>query len=231
MDLLDDAHLDRSAIVANCNMNRERTLIGSNGYAKELRFHPLDPLRAIARATGNAAWLDLCCGSGKALIEAAVVLAEEGLSQQCEIVGVDLAGMFAPISGDIHTPRLTKASLTDWQPARQFDLITCVHGLHYIGDKLELIARATSWLTDQGRLVASLDLANIKLTGEVRANRSVLAKLRQNGLRYDARKKLLICEGRRTVTFGLRYLGADDQAGPNYTRQAAVDSYYTWNDE
>ena len=32
-----------------------------------------------------------------------------------------------------------------WQPALRFDLITCVHGLHYIGDKLGLLTRAASW--------------------------------------------------------------------------------------
>jgi len=29
-----------------------------------------------------------------------------------------------------------------------------------------------------------------------------------------------------TITLPYGYLGADDQAGPNYTGQAAVDSYY-----
>jgi len=31
MDLLDDDQLERSGVVANCLMNRERDLLGSNG--------------------------------------------------------------------------------------------------------------------------------------------------------------------------------------------------------
>jgi hypothetical protein len=42
MNLLDDDFLERSAVVANCRMNRERELLGSNGYGRELGFNPLD---------------------------------------------------------------------------------------------------------------------------------------------------------------------------------------------
>ena len=41
MRLLDDDELERSAVVANCRMNRERNLLGSNGYERELDFDPL----------------------------------------------------------------------------------------------------------------------------------------------------------------------------------------------
>jgi hypothetical protein len=69
MELLGDKDLERSSVVANCWMNRERSLTGSNGYAKELGFNPLDVL--AEKGNVKVAWLDLCCGSGKALIEAA----------------------------------------------------------------------------------------------------------------------------------------------------------------
>lgn len=69
MNVLGDEALERSSTVANCRMNRKRTLIGSNGYTKELGFNPLDLLTSDDKA--KAKWLDLCCGSGKALIEAA----------------------------------------------------------------------------------------------------------------------------------------------------------------
>src|SRR5262249_8577045 len=36
----------------------------------------------------------------------------------------------------------------------------------------------------------------------------------------------IVCEGRKDFTLNYRYLGADDAAGPNYTGQAAVNSYY-----
>src|SRR3954463_3343953 len=71
MDLLGDDELERSAVVANCRMNRVRGLTGSNGYGVEIGFDPLNFLRVRMAESREAAWLDLCCGSGKALIEAA----------------------------------------------------------------------------------------------------------------------------------------------------------------
>ena len=71
MKLLNDDELERSAVVANCRMNREREMTGSNGYSKEIGFNPLDYLRDRIAPGRRVAWLDLCCGTGKALIEAA----------------------------------------------------------------------------------------------------------------------------------------------------------------
>lgn len=103
---------------------------------------------------------------------------------------------------------------------------TCVHGLHYVGDKLGLIARAASWLTEDGQFVANLDFNNLRLADGRPAKWAVGRELRKAGLGYDTRKKLLHCAGPRQLKLPFRYLGADDQAGPNYTKQAAVDSYY-----
>jgi hypothetical protein len=50
MKLLRDDALERSSVVANCQMNRQRTLTGSNGYAKELRLNPLDVLLGTKRS-------------------------------------------------------------------------------------------------------------------------------------------------------------------------------------
>ena len=88
MELLDNNALERSGVVANCRMNRERQLTGSNGYERELRFHPLDVLRPICVTAGEARWLDLCCGSATALAEAAAIVQAESLP--VTIVGVDL---------------------------------------------------------------------------------------------------------------------------------------------
>jgi hypothetical protein len=52
---------------------------------------------------------------------------------------------------------------TGWQPARRFDPVTRVHGLHYVGDKLGLLVRAAAWLTETGTFVADLDLTSIRL--------------------------------------------------------------------
>ena len=224
MELLDDDDLEKSGVVANCQMNRERQLTGSNGYERELRFHPLDFLRAIHATSGTARWLDLCCGSATALIEAAAIIQSENLP--ITLVGVDLVQSSVGIEREYDCLHLVEASLANWQPDGQFDLITCVHGLHYIGDKLGLITRAAGWLTERGRFVANLDLNNVKIRDQQSARRIVSAELRRNGITYSIRTKLVQCEGRRQCAFGLTYLGADDTVGPNYTGQAAVDSYY-----
>jgi SAM-dependent methyltransferase len=224
MDLLTDEQLERSAVVANCRMNRERNLLGSNGYDQELGFDPLMYLKGKIVIDHPVAWLDLCCGTGRALIEAAANIQRERLD--VEIIGVDLAGMF-----DRHDPahtglRLIEASLSTWRPDLSFDLITCVHGLHYLGDKLGLIARAASWLVEDGLFVANLDLHSLKISDESQSVPRVAAGLRRAGLEYDRRKRLLICRGHKEVSLPYHYLGADDQAGPNYTRQPTVDSHY-----
>jgi SAM-dependent methyltransferase len=225
MDMLTDDQLERSAVVANCRMNRERVLLGTNGYDKELGFDPLDFLRARAASGRRTTWLDLCCGTGRALIEAAGLADEEGFGSRISIVGVDLVGMFLKAGSDLDGLRLVEASLRTWQPEGQFDLITCVHGLHYVGDKFGLITRVASWLTDDGLFVANLDLENVKVSTPI-PRRRLMAELRRVGLEFDSRRRRVICRGRRGPALTFRYLGVDDRAGPNYTGQPAVDSYY-----
>jgi len=224
MKLLGDDSLEQSGVVANCQMNRQRTLTGSNGYAKELRLNPLDFL--LARSGAKVRWLDLCCGEGKALVKAATSICQQGLDDKFEIVGVDLVGPPAPPELESSCLQLIQASLIGWQPTGRFDLITCVHGLHYIGDKLGIILRAASWLTYDGHFIANLDLNNIKFADGRLALRLVAAELRQAGLEYDSRRKLVHCSHWIDAKLPFRYCGADDQAGTNYTKQAAVDSYY-----
>jgi hypothetical protein len=115
--------------------------------------------------------------------------------------------------------------LTSWRPDRPFDLITCVHGLHYVGDKLGAIARAASWLAEDGLFAANLDLANLR-PSDGRGGRRFASVLRDRGLEYDRRRRRISCRGRKAMSLPFRYLGADDTAGPNYTGQPAVDSYY-----
>ena len=74
--------------------------------------------------------------------------------------------------------------------------------------------------------MANLDLANLKLADGRAAGRTVSPDLRRAGLEYDRRRRLVVCRGRKAVVLPYRYLGADDRAGPNYTGQPAVDSYY-----
>jgi SAM-dependent methyltransferase len=225
MRLLGDDELERSAVVANCRMNRERNLLGSNGYDRELGLNPLEFLKARI-ATGHLiAWLDLCCGTGRALNQAARQVHATGLDASAEILGVDLVGMFDRTDSSLSCLHLKQASLSAWRPDRSFDLITCVHGLHYVGDKIGLIARAASWLTEDGLFVANLDLDNICVSDD-KTKRKLLARFRGSGLEYDRRKRLIVCRGRKRQELPFRYLGADDHVGPNYTGQPAVTSHY-----
>ena len=171
-------------------------------------------------------WPAPVLGSGRALVEAARHLVQAGLADRATLVGVDLVDTFEPGPDPLPGLELICASVAGWQPAVRFDLITCVHGLHYIGDKLALITRAASWLTPGGRLIADLDLAAIHLDGRP-AGRPIGRRLRQAGFTYNARRHQITCTGQRNVRLPYRYLGADDQAGPGYTGQPAVSSHYT----
>jgi SAM-dependent methyltransferase len=228
--LLGDAALADSAVVANCAMNRERGLTGVNSYARELGFSPLDALAGShhdgAAAGQDPGWLDLCCGSGRALIEAARHLHATVPARRAALIGVDLVDAFAHQDEPLPGLELICGSVLDYAPARAFDLITCVHGLHYVGDKLGLLARAAGWLTPDGRLVADLDLADVDVGGPA-AMRRLRSRLREAGFEYGPRRHRITCVGQSEVRLPYAYLGADDRAGPGYTGQPAVASYYT----
>jgi hypothetical protein len=120
MKLKNDDSLEQTAVVANCRMNRERGLTGSNSYAKELGFNPLEFLKELNSSGHASAWLDLCCGSGKALIEAAQLCEVADRPAAIEFVGVDLAGLFAAAGSCPSSLRLEEASLRSWRPARSY---------------------------------------------------------------------------------------------------------------
>lgn len=220
-ELLGNADLERSAVVANCAMNRERQLAGVNSYERELGFNPLTVLVEAGRqAERPVGWLDLCCGTGRALIQAAGQLAS---ASQAELVGVDLAGGFDPVPPAAPL-RLVTGSVLTWEPGRVFDLITCVHGLHYVGDKLAVLSRAATWLAPGGQFIADLDLASIKVAQD--SGRRLAARLRAAGFSYNSRRHRITRIGPAQISLPYAYLGADDQAGPGYTGQDAVNSHY-----
>lgn len=225
MRLLDDTALAASPVVANNTMNRERGLSGVNSYAKELGF---DPYEFLAAREGPRAWLDLCCGSGKALMHAAGRFAAERPDMRVDIVGVDLVDHFL---GGVRPPgvELISASVADWTTRRTFHLVTCVHGLHYVGDKLGVLERAASWLAADGLFVADFDAESIRDRRGRSAARKIASILREAGWEYDARRKRVRCAGPRGLEFAAAYLGADDTSGPNYTGQPAVTSSYDWS--
>jgi SAM-dependent methyltransferase len=220
-----DHALEASAVVANCRMNRERELAGGNSYQRDLGFSPLDFLRTHAAPGHIVRWLDLCCGSGRALLQATELLQGEGRAGAVAITGVDLVPMFWP-GQPPPCLRLRAASAHTFDPGECFDLITCVHGLHYLGDKLQVITRAVSWLTSDGLFAAHFDLATLRGADGGSLARRAAALFRSAGMDYDRRRRVLSCRGQRELRFPLVYLGADDTAGPNWTGQEAVHSHY-----
>src|SRR5258708_21773825 len=122
--LLDTGLLESSSVVANAAMNRERNLAGPNSYSRDLGFDVKGFLNERLEKQQRVAWLDLCCGTGKALIQAAKVFEQEETSSRITIVGVDLAGMFASCSSSLRSLRLVEASLSVLRAQEEFDLIT-----------------------------------------------------------------------------------------------------------
>lgn len=225
MPLKDRVELEASPVVANSAMNRLRVLTGPNGYATDLGFDVAAWLAARLGTQRSVAWVDLCCGAGRALDEAARQFDADPVTRgRLAITGVDLAA-----AHDRRDPApgvsIVEANVERWTPAARVDLVTCVHGLHYVGDKLGLVSRALTWLATDGRFAANLDLGNVKVDGRPGA-RQVLAALRAAGVARDARRRVLRADGPRSVEFGLTYVGADDGVGPNATGQPAVDSHY-----
>jgi SAM-dependent methyltransferase len=227
-----DVDLETSSVVANNAMNRERGLLGVNSYQRVLGFDPHAFLSARLAERGRARWLDLCCGEGNALIEAAGRFAAgaEGVGVgEVEIVGVDLIGRFGVDGRMPPGLELVAASVATWTPSGAFDLVTCVHGLHYIGDKLALLTRASSWLAADGTFAADFDPAAIRHADGSPATRRVTRALRDTGADYNSRRHRVTWRGPIPLAFAARFLGADDAAGPGYTGQPAVAaSHYAW---
>ena len=225
-ELKNQNQLHNSSIVANSLMNRGRKCFGGNSYEKELSFPILEFLISRAQTEKQTVWLDICCGQGNALIEAAKTLTEQNLDSNINVIGIDLVGMFQKFPSESDCLELIKTSFEDFKSTREFDLITCVHGLHYISDKLEFIENCVSRLKPDGIFLTNLDLANFKFQNGERADKTIAKSFKNVGLEYDSKKHLLVCKGKKEFKFEFEYLGADDEAGANYTKQKVVDSYY-----
>ncbi|MCP4352585.1 MAG: class I SAM-dependent methyltransferase [Desulfobacterales bacterium] len=134
--------------------------------------------------------------------------------------------MFHAIPENTENILLIPASLRTWTPAGDYDLITCVHGIHYIGDKLGLIQRAASWLKHDGFFIANLDITDFRLNDNRPMRRQISKIFRESGIDYNRTKHILCFLGKKNIKIPYHYIGSDDQAGPNYTGQPAVHSYY-----
>jgi len=233
-DLLDTTQLEKSYVVANNRMNRERMLWGTNSHQKDLGRArsgcPIDLLEflTVQSLTHDVVrWMDLCCGSGNALLQAAKALHETGGSGSMRFEGLDLAGMFSVVPGSLkEILHLQAGSVTDWVPSENYDLITCIHGIHYVADKLGLLRKAMGCLKPDGLLIATLDTDNLKDPDGKSLHAWWKAECLRNNWKYSARRHLLRVFGPQDWPAICTFLGADDQAGPNYTGQPAVDSYY-----
>lgn len=224
MQLLPEEKLIWSPIVANSRMNRERKASGINSYEKEFKFKPEMYLELKIKEQGQTSWLDLCCGQGNALIQTAGYFLTHDLQNKVRLKGIDLLDAFLPIDSSITCVDFSVGSVVDWVSDQSYDLITCSHGIHYLGDKLKVIESAIGALHTQGMFVANLDLANIIIEGKGPTFIKNLFKKEQ--VQYNSRSKILQHTGQADIRFGLTYIGADDNAGPNYTGQEAVTSHY-----
>lgn len=223
-ELISDEELEWTAVVANNRMNRSRVAVGVNSYAQDLDLDLIQFLQN--RVEGQKVrWLDLCCGEGNALIQAAYILQKRSIPIEC--IGVDLVGHFSALPEEVSpNVNLIQSSLRTWEVVGQFDLITIVHGLHYLGDKLGILAKYLPHLAPEGLLLAHLDLDNLLLEGMDDSNQQVRNYFREEGIEYDSRHHLLTVRGPRQLSIPYTYLGADTRVGPNYTGQEAVTSVY-----
>lgn len=239
--LVTDCELATMEVVANASMNRQRGIAGVNSYSRELRTDVLAFLRDRASQSAGMAgevalprtparpvrWMDLCCGTGKALAEAAEHMGDLCAAGLLQIEGIDLMPIFAREARECPWLRLTSGDVHDWEPGTRYDLITCVHGLHYVGDRLALLVRAARALEPGGRLVANFDVAGVQVTGN---RRCLPGMLRERGFTYDGRARLVSRSGEAlpsSITdLPLHYLGTDPLAGPNYTHQPVVRAWY-----
>ncbi|MCR6640438.1 MAG: class I SAM-dependent methyltransferase [Sporocytophaga sp.] len=226
MNLLNNQNLESSPIVANNRMNRERNAVGINSYEKDIYLSPVEFINKSFKTKSTFDWLDICCGRGKALIQTAQYASKHFPSKQISFTGIDLIDMFDPIPEECNSITLYAQSFFNFESEQKYDLITCVHGLHYMGDKLEAIRKASSMLNDEGLFIANFDTKCIKSIEFDNNQQKLLSWFKSGNIEYNSRKRLITVNGSRNLTVPFQFVGADDKAGANYTGHEAVDSYY-----
>jgi len=161
MQLLSEEKLRWSPIVANSRMNRKRKSSGINSYEKEFKFKPEIYLESTIQELGHASWLDLCCGEGNALIQTGNYFYQKNLHENIILHGIDLLDEFRTFDSRLDCITLKSKSVVDFKTDHTYDLITCCHGIHYVGDKLNVIQTAIRCLSANGMFIANLDTNNI----------------------------------------------------------------------
>jgi SAM-dependent methyltransferase len=230
---------DISDIVVNAAMNRGRGFSGVNSYTKDLRQFDIAAFlqeRTQQFPTSKVRWLDVCCGEGRALTEATQFWSGLPWAKQVEIIGLDLWDDLPTVQKYPEGPtlRFIAADAETWTPDAPLDLITCVHGLHYLPDKLGFLQRAYTWLSPSGGLLlAHLDTDNIRLQGNETANlwATVSRRVRKQGISLQFSNHLLRLErtaqSPESLTFDVSFVGRTVSPRPNFSGMTVIDSWYT----
>lgn len=198
-------------------MNRERGFRGGNSYESDLF---LDISRIIESSSREEfTWLDVACGTGRALIEA------KRMFPDINIQAIDLVDFRDP---DFENSAIGffEGSVSDFETKIRFDLITCVHGFHYFGDKLGILSKLVGLLDEKGVFLANFDQTSIRSSTNRSLSDECVNYLTRSKVHFDTGTRVVKCIGPRCIRFPYSYLGSDDSVGPNYTGQNAVNSFY-----
>lgn len=223
MKLLQENELVWSSTVVNNRMNRERNAIGVNSYFKEFKIDIFNYLNSIDN--NEASWLDLCCGNGNAIIQIAERVKNENLNKKIKLKGIDLIETFNKKYSEFDFVQFEVNSLLNIDTTEKFDLITCFHGLSYIGDKLKVIELINEKLKDKGYFIGNLDIDNLQFK-DYSINETIKILFKNKSINYNIRSKVIQFNKIKDLKFDINYLGADDKYGPNYSGQDSVKSYY-----
>ena len=160
------------------------------------------------------------------MIQSAKFIKENKHENKIGLEGIDLVSYFSEYSAYEGILRLIQMNLENWTPNKKYDLVTIVHGLHYIGDKISLLEKVSNALNQDGKLLGNFSLENVRIQG-VKDSEKMLRKIfKESGIVYNSRTKMIEITESISLSSKFKYLGADDQVGPNYTGQPVVDSVY-----
>ena len=121
MKLLPEDRLVWSPTVVNSRMNRERNSSGVNSYEQEFKFQPEEYLLTKVNESGQASWLDICCGHGNALIQTAEYFKKLGQQDKVKLKGIDLVDSFPTMDSGITCLELIAESIINWNPDQTYD--------------------------------------------------------------------------------------------------------------
>jgi SAM-dependent methyltransferase len=178
--------------VAQGCMNRFRPLEGTNSYRGELGVNPLDCIPA------GGYWLDIGCGAAVAVRQAA------RRRPDIHVVAVDLLPALQDGKPPPRNLRLVQADAACLPLRSRFHLITAVHVLHFLDDKLGCLEQWANFLQPGGRLLANADPDDIAIGETWESARGAPGKPGL-AMRWERRSPPLATRVRREVNrFGVR---------------------------